>query len=86
MSIVTIWSVFLNPVTNSCTCRVCIWERSVQVSPKSSKAWLRYERNKYTNKLIHKPQAHSQGQRVCEENKLELELEKKQLPVKMFCS
>ena len=46
---------------NSCTCRICIREREGQVSPKSSKAWLKYERNKYTNKLIHKPQAHSQG-------------------------
>ena len=46
---------------NSCTCRVCIREREVQVSSKSSKAWLRQERNKYTNKLIHKPQAHSRG-------------------------
>ena len=27
------------------------------------------------NKLIHKPQAIHGGQRVCEENKLELELE-----------
>ena len=55
-----------------------------QVSPKSSKAWLRYERNKYTNKLIPNCKPIHGGQRVCEENKLE-ELEKKRLPVKTFC-
>ena len=56
---------------NSCTCRVCIREREVQVSLKSSKAWLRYERNKYTNKLTTNRKPIHGGQRVCEENKLE---------------
>ena len=36
------------------------------------------------NKLIHKPQAIHGGQRVCEENKLELELEKKEILMKYF--
>ena len=38
------------------------------------------------NKLIHKPQAVHGGQRVCEENKLELELEleKNEILVKYF--
>ena len=40
-------------------------------------------KNKYTNKLIHKPQAHSRGQRVREENKLE-ELEKNDCQLKHF--
>ena len=38
-----------------------------------------------SNKLIHKPQAHSQGRRVYEENnELKLELEKNKILVKYF--
>ena len=38
------------------------------------------------NKLIHKPQAIHGGQRVCEENKLELELEEKKRNLgEVFC-
>ena len=38
-----------------------------QVSLKSSRVWLRYEKKvRIPNKLNHKPQAHA---RVCEENK-----------------
>ena len=36
-----------------------------------------------SNKLIHKPQAHSRIQRVCEENN-ELELEKNEILMKYF--
>ena len=52
---------------------------------KSSKAWLRYEKNNILNKLIHKPQAIHRGQRVCEENN-ELELEEKKRNLgEIFC-
>ena len=51
---------------------------NVKGSSEINRVWLRYEKNKYTNKLNYKPQARA---RVCEENEEE---NKKRLSLKIW--